>query len=678
MELKEWLPEQIGQDIWTKKYRENSETLDQFFDRISNGNKELRDLLEQKKFLFGGRILANRGLHKTGRKVTYSNCFVGSPPSDNLESIFDCAKSMAKTYSMGGGVGIDLSKLRPRGSITNNAAKHSTGAVSFSELFDTTTGLISQNGRRGALILTLSCEHPDLEEFIDLKSNGSNITKANISIRITDAFMYAVSANKDWTMTFTIEATGEVISKTVKAKLLFDKIVLNNWNWAEPGMLFWDTIENNNLLSEDEDFSYAGTNPCAEEPLPENGSCLLGSLNLSEFVWCPFTENAEFDFDGFARAVSVAVIAMNDVLDEGMPLLPLKEQRECVENYRQIGLGIMGLADMLLKLSLKYGEQQSISICDEIAFCLSDTAIGTSAILAQKQGIYAKYKPVVQQSEYFINNTSDMTKVLVKNYGLRNSQLLTTAPTGTLSTMLGISGGIEPIFSYSYTRKTESLHGQDVVYKIYTPIVKEYMKTNGIKDESDLPYFFTNAREIPWTDRINMQATLQRRIDASISSTVNLPNSATVEDIYNVYMYAWKQKLKGITVYREGCKRDGILVSDKKEDEKVIATNIPRGYIEEVPTDLQYRKYKLKTGCGNLYFFVGVDEFDGKIYDCFTNTDGTGGCTINTQANSRLLSAALRGGLDVEFLAKQLEKAGVCPSFQYKRGKGEELCKGKS
>lgn len=261
MQVHEWLSEKIGQDIWEKKYRFENETLDEWFVRVSGGNKEVQKLIEEKKFLFGGRILASRGLNKHGKKITYSNCFVLDPPQDNIESIFDCAKKMARTYSAGGGVGVDISKLRPKNAITNNAAKESSGAVSFSNLYDLTTSLISQNGRRGALMLSLSCEHPDLEDFIDLKTKDGNITKANISVRITDEFMQAVKYDKPWTMKFVVDSTGEVIEKTSSAKELFMKLVSNNYDWAEPGLLYWDAISKWNLLSEDKEFEYAGVNP---------------------------------------------------------------------------------------------------------------------------------------------------------------------------------------------------------------------------------------------------------------------------------------------------------------------------------------------------------------------------------------------------------------------------------
>ena len=264
MELSNWLETKLQQDIWIKKYKDENETLDDFFDRVSNGNENIKNHIINKRFLFGGRILANRGLQNKNKKVTFSNCFVIKSPSDNIESIFDCAKKMARTYSYGGGVGVDLSKLSPRGAKINNAAKETSGAVSFMDLYSLTTGIICQNGRRGALMITLNCNHPDLEEFIDIKTNETSITKANISIKITNDFMKAVLNNKEFLLSFTREETGEIITKNIDAKRIFDKIILNNYNWAEPGFLMWDRINEWNLLSDDKEFEYESVNPCAK------------------------------------------------------------------------------------------------------------------------------------------------------------------------------------------------------------------------------------------------------------------------------------------------------------------------------------------------------------------------------------------------------------------------------
>lgn len=377
MTVQEWLGKEnkLGQDIWERKYRCDNESFDEWVERISGGNLTIAQLIVDKKFLFGGRILANRGLENKGRKISLSNCYVIEPPEDNIESIFDCAKKLARTYSYGGGCGVDISKLSPRGAKVNNAAKETTGSVSFMDLYSMVTGLIGQSGRRGALMLSLSCDHPDLEEFIGIKSDLDRVTKANISIRITDKFMVAVKNRTSFTLSFTRLETGETITKEVDAYEMFHKMCEMNWDYAEPGMLFWDRINNWNLLSCDDEFEYAGTNPCAEEPLPAGGSCLLGSINLSEFV-C----DTGFDFDDFKYCVKESVIALNEVLDEGLPLHPLKEQRESVYDWRQIGLGIFGLADLLIKLGIKYGSPEAIDLCDMIGHIMSDTAIKTSAL----------------------------------------------------------------------------------------------------------------------------------------------------------------------------------------------------------------------------------------------------------------------------------------------------------
>lgn len=263
MTVEQWLGEdnKLGQDIMARKYQKNNESFEEWLDRVSGGNENIRKLIQDKKFLFGGRILSNRGLKD--KKVTYSNCYVVEAPEDNIESIYESRKKLARTYSVGGGCGIDLSKLSPCGSKINNAANVTTGAVSFMEGYSQVTEEIGQGGRRGALMISLSCEHPDLEEFIDCKANTTAVTKANISVRVTDKFMQAVENDEDWVMSFTRPETGETITKVAKAKDLFHKLAKNNWDFGEPGILFWDRIRDWNLLSNNPEFEYAGVNPLA-------------------------------------------------------------------------------------------------------------------------------------------------------------------------------------------------------------------------------------------------------------------------------------------------------------------------------------------------------------------------------------------------------------------------------
>ena len=675
MTVEQWLGKdnQLGIDIWHRKYQKNNETFDEWLERVSSGDQEVKNLIVEKKFLFGGRILSNRGI-KDG-KVTYSNCYVITPPEDNIESIFDSRKKLARTYSFGGGCGIDISNLAPSGAKVRNQAEQTSGAVSFMEGYSQTTEEIGQNGRRGALMISIDCHHPDLLDFINIKTKDGAVTKANISVRVTDDFMQAVENDEDWVMSFTRPETGETITKTAKAKDIFHQLCQNNYDWAEPGILYWDRIENWNLLSEDPSFHYAGVNPCAEEPLPAGGSCLLGSINLSEFV-----NNKQFDFIGFQKTVATAVKALNDVLEEGLSLHPLKEQQESVADWRQIGLGVMGIADMLIKMELPYDSDEAIRLCDEIGFAMADMAIYKSAYLSEEFGAYPKYNSrSVDRSAFYRANSEAVTANVVNSYGLRNSQLLTIAPTGTLSTMLGISGGIEPIFANSYTRKTESLHGKDVYYKVYTPIVDHYMKEHGLTNEEQLPNWFVTSSTIDPMKRIAMQATWQNHIDASISSTVNLPNEATVEEIEMLYMEAWKKGLKGLTIYRDGCKRSAVLShNDNKEtqEQNKEITELGRGVIIECSSDLVGKKRKLTTGCGSLHVLAFFDPVTGDMQEVYLNKGSTGGCANFMTGLSRTVSLLCRAGIDVHTIKDQLDSTGACPSYTTRTATKHDTSKG--
>lgn len=663
MTVEQWLGEsnKLGIDIWHNKYQYNNETFEEWLKRVSGGNQDVEDLIVDKKFLPGGRILSNRGV--TDSKVTYSNCYVISPPEDNIESIYDCCKNLARTYSYGGGCGIEISKLAPAGAKVHNQARSTSGAVSFMETFSQVTAQIGQNGRRGALMISIDCHHPDLLEFIDIKTKPDSVTKANISVKVTDDFMQAVKDDREWVMSFTRPETGETITKVERAVDIFNKLCQNNWDWAEPGILFWDRIENWNLLSNNDEFHYAGTNPCAEEPLPAGGSCLLGSMNLAAFV-----KKGKFDFEDFCEALKVAVQALNDILEEGLPLHPLEEQRKSVSEWRQIGLGIMGLADMLVKLEIPYDSDEARDLCGNIAHTMANQALFMSSKIAKcKEAPYEKYDLRVMSTPYFKAHADTFTYQCVELYGLRNSQLLTIAPTGTLSTMLGISGGIEPIFANSYTRKTESLHGHDEYYKVYTPIVQEYMDAHGLKDESELPNWFVTSSDISPRDRIAMQAVWQNSIDASISSTINLPETATVEDVKDIYMTAWEMGLKGVTVFRNGCKRAGILTTDSKKVTTCTDESEAPKYNYITPVSRKSigtthgNTYCKKCACGTLYITLNRDD-DGNVVESFIHTSKGGICQANTSAVNRLVSLCMRSGVKTDEIIDQLKgiTCGAC------------------
>ena len=605
MTVEEWLNNnELSINIFNKKYRYNNESFEEFLDRVSHGYTPIKELIRNKKFIFGGRILANRGV--PNRHLSLSNCYVITPPEDNLESIVDTAKKLARTYSFGGGCGIDVSKLAPKGAVVHNAAKTTTGAVSFMDFFSYITGLICQEGRRGALMISIDCNHPDLIEFINLKSQKDICTKANISVRVSDKFMQAVLNDLDYTLSYYRPEGNQTIEKTIKAKEIFHLLALRNWEWAEPGILYWDRIQGYNLL-DNTGFKYAGVNPCAEEPLPAGGSCLLGSINLSEFVVNPFTNNAKIDYEALEEATSISIVGLNQVLIEGLNFHPLKEQQETVRNLRQIGLGTLGLADMLIKLGIIYGSNESINTIKEVYKTIATMAIKQSLELAKSHSCYPVCdKDKLVESNFIKNLKLDETTLNeIKEYGLYNSQLLTCAPTGSIGTMLEVSTGVEPNFALHYTRRTQSLDGKDSYYEVNARILADYLT---LFDTTEIPNYFVTSSDIKPLRRIKVQSELQKYIDASISSTINLPKEATVEEVEDIYINAWKYGLKGVTIYRSGCKREGILTVDKPID--IQSTVAPKR-----PKELEADFYLVKSKGQQFIVLVGL--LNNKPYEIF-------------------------------------------------------------
>ena len=418
-------------------------------------------------------------------------------------------------------------------------------------------------------MLNIDVDHPDILDFIDVKTDLEKVKYANISVNMTKEFMEAVENDEEFDLEFYVQSTGETIKNTVNARELFRKLAYNNWDYAEPGILFQDRIDSWHLKSEYEDFEFHGVNPCAEQTLGAFGSCNLASINLSEFVKKSFTDDAYFDIDEFEKVVREGVVYLNEILDENEPNHPLKQQREMARDYREIGLGIMGMADMFIKMGIVYGSTESIIFIDELGYDMLNFALQESAKLAKEDGTFPKYdEDATLSSPFLMENASDETIKMIAENGLRNSQLLTIAPTGSISTMFGVSGGIEAIFQVSYNRRSETLYEEDTIYKVFTPIAKAYMEENGITKEEDLPETFVTSSTLDYKDRIHVQAQWQEYIDASISSTVNVPNEFTVEEVEDLYMYAWEQGLKGITIFRDGCARLGILTTDTDDSDE--------------------------------------------------------------------------------------------------------------
>lgn len=652
MELQDWKLSELGEDIWKKKYQRNGESFEDWLERVSGGDTQVAQLIVDKKFLFGGRILSNRGI--TDRGVTYSNCYVIEPPHDSIEGIYEAAMKLARTFSYGGGCGVDISTLRPKGAEVHNAALTTSGAVSFMDVLEQTARVIGQNGRRGALMISMDSSHPDIHDFIDAKLDNK-LEKCNISVRMSDDDM---------------ENKPDIL----------DHIALNNYDWAEPGILYWDTIKRYNLLDEFANFEYAGVNPCAEEPLPAGGSCLLGALNLSEFVENPFTDKAAFNIPEFKSTVRIAIRALNDVLDEGLELHPLEEQRNSVRDWRQIGLGIMGFADMLLKMSCQYDSARALDIIDMVGKTLVNTGLEESALLAMDTESFPEcdlrlilastFITVLRNSNVIEDNTID----LIKRYGLRNSQLFTIAPTGSISTMLGVSGGVEPIFATHYTRKTQSLHGEDVYYNVYTPIIQKMIDTGVIAEENVST--IATAQNIDPFDRVTIQAQWQRFIDASISSTVNVTNDTTVETIRDLYQAAWEEGCKGLTIYRADCKKEGVLVVDTSKEQTMENTiHIP---ITDTSIDncVAYGT-QLTTGCGSLWMSVYFHKKTGQLCHIFLDKGSQGGCNSFMIGLSRMISYAGKLGGTVEGICDQLNSVPACPSYSVRTALKKDTSAGK-
>ena len=431
-----------------------------------------------------------------------------------------------------------------------------------------------------------------------------------------------------------------------------------------------------------------------EQPLPKHGACNLGSINLSEFVKYPFAKDAYFDEDDFIEAVRIAIEALDIVLDENINNHALPKQKEMAEKYRNIGLGTMGMHDMFIKLGITYGSKESIEFIDSLMDLMFRTSVIKSSELAKEKGVFPNYNANLLKSHIIKNHFTDdeLHELEIDKYGLRNCSLLSIAPTGSLGTMLNISTGCEPLFALYYTRKTESLNGgEDKYYKVYTGIAKEYMDNYG----KELPEYFNTSKDINWKDRIDMQAALQSHIDTAISSTINLPNSATQEEIEKLYLYAWEKGLKGVTIFRDGCKRVGILSTDnsKKEDKEnkeettkaetttkdntnFSVEDLPRGVVINVDNDVIGKKRKLITGCGSLHCIALFDPTTGDLLETYLSKGSTGGCNNFMVGLSRMISTSARGGVDIYTIVDQLKSTGACPSYAVRSATKHDTSKG--
>jgi len=618
-------------------------------------------LLEDFRFIPGGRIMHGAGNPK---RVTLLNCYVIPIREDAIESIFDWMKAAARTYSLGGGVGADISVLRPRGAPVNNAARSSTGAVSFMELMSMTTGTIGQSGRRGALMITIADNHPDVLDFTRVKRNLDKVRYANISVRVSDAFMRAVEEDGLWDLVFENEKAQ--FHRTIRARELWSELVKGARDHAEPGVIFWDTIKRWST-SEYNGMGVITTNPCSEIPLEPYGCCCLGNLSLSRFVADSFTPQARVNWEALVPALRYATRFLDNVLDYNADKHPLPQQKIASLTSRRIGVGFTGLGDMLVMLGLKYDTDAAILFVDRLFEQIKNVVYDESVNLALEKGTFPAYDQRQHFQSPFLRTLAPAVLERIRAHGLRNVALLTVPPVGSGAALAGVTSGIEPIFDLSYIRRSESLSQE--VFKVYHLLVREYMERMGITREEDLPDFFVTAHQIEPEMRVKMQATIQKHIDHSISGTVNLPREVPVEEVERIYFLAWKLGAKGITVYREGS-RQGILITEEQARASgvlpagsaaaaaptdatapppaaALATEAVRPSPRPRPKVTSGRTERIETPRGRIYVVVNDDEMG--VCEVFVHS-----FDVEAEAIGRLTSLALRAGVDSREVIEQL------------------------
>ncbi|MGC8676034.1 MAG: adenosylcobalamin-dependent ribonucleoside-diphosphate reductase [Candidatus Micrarchaeia archaeon] len=616
-------------------------------------------LLSDFRFVPGGRIMFGAGQEK--RKVTLINCYVIAIKDDSIESIFDWCKEAARTYSYGGGVGSDISVLRPKGAVVHNAANSSSGAVSFMEIMSETTHTIGQQGRRGALMITIRVDHPDIMDFIHVKQNLDKVRYANISVRVSDEFMQAVERDDYITLWFENEVIGRM-EKKVRARDIWNELAKSAWAWAEPGVMFWDTITRESP-TEYNGMNVITTNPCAEQPLQNYGACDLGNMNFSAFVLNPFAENAAVDWQALEKATRIGVRFLDDILDYNADKHPLKAQADAAANTRRIGLGFTGLADMLAKLRIKYDTEEALAFADKLFEKVKNWAYDESTELAKEKGPFPLFDKEKHLARPFIQRLDDDVKAKIATQGLRNAAILTAPPVGSGAVLSGTSSGIEPIFAFSYTRRSESLSKEQ--FKVYHPLIKQYMELTGTQDESALPEYFTVAYKIDPMFRVKLQGTIQKHIDSGISSTVNLPKEATSEDVEKIYMEAWKAGCKSITVYREGSREDILHADTGKESGTAKAIEAAKW---ERPEMMTGKTVKLVLPQGSIYVTSNFDP-NNNIKEVFVNMGRAGSQEKSySEAIGRIISRYLQAGGDIKNVIGSLKGIRANDSITWYKG----------
>ena len=662
----------IAESIWDMKYRfkeADGKPIDQSVE--DSWRRIARDLakvekdpsawedkfynaLEDFKYLPAGRITAGAG---TARNVTLFNCFVMGTIPDSMGGIFDMLKEAALTMQQGGGIGYDFSTIRPRGAGVKGVAADASGPLSFMDVWDAMCRTIMSAGsRRGAMMATMRCDHPDIEHFINAKSDPARLRMFNMSVLVSDAFMEAVKADGPWELKF-----GDKVYHTVEARDLWNKIMQNTYDHAEPGVIFIDRINKMNNLSYCEDIS--ATNPCGEQPLPPYGACLLGSINLARLVKNPFESDAALAEAELTELVATAVRMMDNVVDASR--FPLEAQELEAKAKRRIGLGVTGLADALLMLGLRYGSEEGAAQTEVWMKAIARASYLASADLAREKGAFPLFDKEKYLSGGLVSQMDDDVKAEIAKHGIRNALLTSIAPTGTISLYAGnVSSGIEPVFAYAYTRKVLQKDGSRTEEEVVDYAVQMWRDKFGDKP---LPDYFVNAQTLEPAAHVRMQAAAQKWIDSSISKTINCPEDIDFEAFKDVYMQAWDTGCKGCTTYRPNDVTGSVLaVSESAEsapgekpadhvaDGEVIYMSEPL----ERPQSLEGATYKLKWPDSEHAIYLTVNDtiINGhrRPFEVFINSKNMEHYAW-TLALTRMISAVFRRGGDVSFVVEELK-----------------------
>ena len=605
--------------------------------------------LEDFKFLPAGRIAAGAG---TQRKVTLFNCFVMGTVPDDMGGIFDMLKEAALTMQQGGGIGYDFSTIRPKGALVKGVAADASGPLSFMDVWDSMCRTIMSAGsRRGAMMATLRCDHPDIEDFIAAKSDPARLRMFNVSVLVTDPFMAAVKADGDWDLVF----EGQIY-KTLSARKLWDQIMQSTYEFAEPGVIFIDRINQANNLSYCE--TIAATNPCGEQPLPPYGACLLGSINLARLVEAPFERGAQLSAAALQDLVATAVRMMDNVVDASN--FPLEAQALEARNKRRIGLGVTGLADALLMLGLRYGSEAAARQTEDWLHAIARAAYLASVQLAKEKGAFPLFEAGPYLASGAMQGMDEDVRAEIATHGIRNALLTSIAPTGTISLYAGnVSSGIEPVFAYAYTRKVLQKDGSRSEEEVVDYAVQMWRDKFG---DADLPDYFVNAQTLAPKDHVKMQAAAQKWVDSSISKTINCPEDISFEAFKEVYSAAYESGCKGCTTYRPNAVTGSVLsVSESSEATPETDHGAEVIYMSEPldrPQALEGQTYKLKWPDSEHAIYLTVNDVvvngHRRPFEVFINSKNMEHFAW-TVALTRMISAVFRRGGDVSFVVEELK-----------------------